>query len=204
MSYNPNWFYSSLAQCAAAVVGLMGAVLASCLQQQLAAAYVTYNEVATLVTKFRATSQFWIRNNHQPFSQFIDRRIAEVESALDQGDTTITVNQEVHFEGGSRSGPDRIMPVDQNVLEKYKVLRAASKETVAILEGLTTVDNIEDLRAMELSLAQLETILPADVSRDFISRWRDSIRSIEKAYTTHLSTVSIRIPTILTVVLGWL
>ncbi len=35
MSVDPNWFYSSLAQCTAAIVGLLGALLVSRLQQQL-------------------------------------------------------------------------------------------------------------------------------------------------------------------------
>ena len=35
MILDPNWFYSSIAQCAAAIIGLLGAILATKLQAQL-------------------------------------------------------------------------------------------------------------------------------------------------------------------------
>ena len=35
MTNDPNWFYSSIAQCTAAIIGLLGAILATKLQSQL-------------------------------------------------------------------------------------------------------------------------------------------------------------------------
>jgi hypothetical protein len=132
MSYDPNWFYSSLAQCAAAVVGLLGAVLTTRIQQQLTGAHLTYEEVAGQVRELRAT----IRSREkevQNFLTFVDRRIPEIQSALDQSSPEIHVNEEVELWGSSRSGSSAWpIWVDQSVLENYEALRTPAKDTLAV------------------------------------------------------------------------
>ena len=48
MTPDPNWFYSSIAQCAAAIIGLLGAILATRLQQQLSDSELEHNTLLSL------------------------------------------------------------------------------------------------------------------------------------------------------------
>lgn len=45
MILDPNWFYSSIAQCAAAIIGLLGAILATRLQTQIAEAESVFRKL---------------------------------------------------------------------------------------------------------------------------------------------------------------
>lgn len=202
MSYDPNWFYSSLAQCAAAVVGLMGAILATRVQHELAMVQSTYEEVVRLARRFRAELQIYI-DELQKFFNFRGHLITEIEGALDRGETRIKVNGDVYINGGGSSG-ERTIEVNQGILEEYKKLHVSVGCAIAILRDYPNLDSIAHVRAMEPSLTRLETILSPDYPRNLIEGWCNSSRSIEKAYTTHLSAISIRIPSILTVILGWL
>ena len=181
MSYDPNWFYSSLAQCAAAVVGLLGAVLATRLQEQYSAVRTSYEEVAKQLRQLQQEFRNRIAEITS-FSAFADKRIEEIETAIKQGTTKITVNQEVYFLGGSSSGSDRALDVNKEILDNYKRLRSLVEPTGTVLQQQANLSKAQDLQHIEPAIARIP-ILPPDqhaVLNALIENWRNIIRSIER------------------------
>jgi len=74
MSYDPNWFYSTLAQCTAAVVGLLGAVIATRLQEQYANSRMSSEKVVGHLRRFRQTVLFRSEEISK-YSEFVNKRI---------------------------------------------------------------------------------------------------------------------------------
>ena len=74
MSPDPNWFYSSLAQCAAALVGLLGAVVVTRMQQQVLDARESANDLRNRLNLFRHDLQTLDPKVGALASTFIDSR----------------------------------------------------------------------------------------------------------------------------------
>lgn len=107
MTTDPAWFYSSLAQASAAIVGLIGAILGSRIIDQL---QLMRRERAEIAEQLRG--HFSVRPLHEPtiqrwqtFRSFLVREIAEHTRAIDRGQLTRTFTAEIgwDFTQGTRS-----------------------------------------------------------------------------------------------------
>jgi hypothetical protein len=83
-TYDPNWFYSSLAQSAAGIVGLLGAILTTRLQQQIERA--TEQRIATLTaTKVFDSQLREMTARLSRYSEHAPKQIEELKSWLQSG-----------------------------------------------------------------------------------------------------------------------
>lgn len=202
MNYDPNWFYSSVAQCVAAVVGLLGAVLATRLQQQIGEVCATFDEVAKLLHILRdlllrlaAVTQF---------REFAHRRIAEIQAALERGEAQLQVNQEIRFWGGTSSGSPWTIEVDDRLLANYEHLRRIAEPTISELQLHRSLATVQDARLVDAAIVKLQGALPSEGADGVITKLQKSIRAIEAANDVHLGRASVLIPAIFAAILGWL
>jgi hypothetical protein len=203
MPPDPNWFYSSLAQSAAAVVGLLGAVLATRLQQQLHEVGASFQRVAKLLAQLRET----LRSRAdaiQNYIRFADVRIGEIEAALNRGETRLQVTQEVSFWGGSRSGSPWTVDLSKEALQEYRDLRASASPRIALLQKYRSLATVQDALAADGDLAALHAQLPATVAQGAIPDLRASIDQIVITNGEHRRIASIAVPATFVTILGWL
>ena len=109
--------------------------------------------------------------------------------------------------GGSSSGSDRALDVNKEILDNYKRLRSLVEPTGTVLQQQANLSKVQDLQHIEPAIARIVSILPPDqhaVLNALIENWRNIIRSIEKANEVHVRAAVIRVPGIVTGILGWL
>jgi hypothetical protein len=116
---DPAWFYSSLAQATAGLIGLLGGVLILRLQQQSVSIQESRDRVLTEFSQLR-TSATSMLQNATTFIEWVKDDIRAIEDAMRSGATTREVNQERDPFGGSRSGSSWRVPVSSAALEGRK------------------------------------------------------------------------------------
>src|SRR5688572_21783010 len=144
MALDPNWFYSSLSQCCAAVVGLLGAVLASRLQQQLAAARISHAHLLEMVAslKRQATNDLtWLPQ----YAEFTNYRAQVANQALNASSRVFRLDREVFFGGGSQAGGLRDYPIDPITATK---LDESARLTRALLDQSQSISRGADVASI--------------------------------------------------------
>jgi hypothetical protein len=106
----PAWFYSSLAQATAGLIGLLGGVLILRLQQQSVAIQESRDRILTELSQLR-TSATSMLQTATGFIEWVKDDIRAIEDALRSGATTREVSQECDPFGSSHSGPPWRVPV---------------------------------------------------------------------------------------------
>jgi hypothetical protein len=98
---DPAWFYSSLAQAAAAIIGLLGAILLAQLLRHADDMAKSRNE---LVTRFRAQRSFGKERRAwaEEYKGFLQERIAALQAQEAQGIGALAIHKEMSW--SSRSG----------------------------------------------------------------------------------------------------
>src|ERR1700694_2972395 len=93
---DPSWFYSSMSQASAAIIGLMGGLLLSRLLQQLS---VVRESRALLVLDFVAirTAAWSARTFVQQYAFYIERQLPLMKKAFAEGQRAWQVGQRDHF-----------------------------------------------------------------------------------------------------------
>jgi hypothetical protein len=99
----PAWFYSSLAQATAGLIGLLGGVLILRLQQQSVAIQESRDRILTELSQLR-TSATSMLQTATGFIEWVKDDIRAIEDALRSGATTREVSQECDPFGSSHSG----------------------------------------------------------------------------------------------------
>lgn len=202
MNHDPNWFYSSLAQCAAAIVGLLGAFLAVRLHEQYANARSTYGTVANQLKQLRQEFQKRLADV-EAFASFADQRIQALKTALVEKKGEITVSEELEFWGSRRAGKRWLFDVSKENLDRYIQRRQLVEPTIVVLKPLTMLRSCEDLQLIEQAIARLVAMLPVELHSSF-ENWRSLMQTVDNANEFHLRNVDIKVPTSVTIILGWL
>jgi len=99
---DPNWFYSFLSQSAAAVIGVLGAVLVSRLLQALLEARAS---AARVIDSFVATRNALVArtNEIEGYAAFLADKLPPLQALLDRGESTFDTTHWQEF-GTSTSG----------------------------------------------------------------------------------------------------
>jgi hypothetical protein len=202
MSYDPNWFYSSLAQCAAAVVGLLGAVLATRLQEQYVNVRASHEEVSKLIRQFR--EQVCSQINHiDSYATFADDRIREIENALDLQQTQLLVTREISFWGSNSSGSGWSIDINKEILSNYQKYRSLVNPTLSLLALHTEPQNVKDVATVEKTLVELRKILPNECF-NLIESLQNIDIAVSNANVYHRRIASVRIIATVAAIQAWL
>jgi len=199
---DPNWFYSSASQCAAAGVGLLGAVLAARLQEQYLDVRSSYEEVARLIEELRGEVRARL-NGVRAFGRFAERRVRELTEAREQGKASLPVTQELSFWGGETAGSPWPLSTDDTVLNKYRFLLEYVEPAIEQLQTHAGMPSMPAAAALSDALRKLETTLPHDLQGPMGELHR-RLDELTEADAAHQRVASVRVPAVVTAILAWL
>ncbi|HEV8398795.1 MAG TPA: hypothetical protein VGQ18_03035 [Gemmatimonadales bacterium] len=138
---DPAWFYSSLAQASAAIVGLVGAVLGSRILDHVTLMRTERKEVDRFIGAVRQTldarAEEW-----RTFRQYLDREIQADKQALSEGKVTRDVNEAWTFGSRSRIGlqATHVTPHLQDLEQNLSTLERVSPCYGALPTGGLEID----------------------------------------------------------------
>lgn len=191
---DPNWFYSSIAQCAAAVVGLLGAVLSGRLQEQRARVRESHEEVSVAIRNLRAAVRSTIDR--------LEAHIAWTES-LGKPEGPLVLKQKLT---ALWSGAEIGSHVDISIaeIETAHVRSAAARILITALEHPRAPSNILDLGLLAAAYAHASAVLQTDEDRRPIETWQLQIEGIQGAHRHHRAVASVSGAIVFTSILGWI
>jgi len=143
---DPSWFYSSLAQATAGLIGLLGGVLILRLQQQSVATRESRDRVLTEFSQLR-TSATSMLQNATGFIEWVKDDIRAIEDALRSGATMREVSQERDPFGSSQVGSPWRVPVSPAALEGRKRDLRIAATLAPHYAALAAVPNADGLDA---------------------------------------------------------
>lgn len=156
---DPNWFYSSLAQSAAAIIGLLGAVLVSRLLQQLSVVRESKSILIQDYLKLRSSLHGTSRHL-QDYVAFLIREIPEINKALEQGYSDREVSHEITFSGSRGSSESWRVPVSQEILSDRRRDLNLCQITIPALESTIAIVKLSDLDQALIRIRELEPRFP--------------------------------------------
>lgn len=201
MTLDPNWFYSSLAQSAAAIVGIVGSVLVVRLQAQLETAKRNKEHILPL---FLASRSRWIAHfiSMKGLVAYIERMRPIVMQALDSGATELKVGEKVTFTANACQSPPWSIQISPVTLETYE-----RDKTAAILLGdaLGSLSRIKELHKLGSNRSTFEGIRLSvpDEAYGIVDSVLADLTRIAEPIARHSIQTSVHISIILTVVLAW-
>lgn len=201
MTLDPNWFYSSLAQSAAAIVGIVGSVLIVRLQSQLETARRNKEQFLRTFLECRGR---WLTlaSSMIAFMEYIDRTRPLVAQALERGEAQLQVGEEIHFVG-SRGGSPWLMPISPETLANFEHEKKAASLLANAVSTLSKVQDLHDLVNHFSSFEGLRNVLPKEahsIVEGVVNDLRRQVQPIER----HTIQTSVWTSIVLTVVLAWL
>jgi hypothetical protein len=163
---DPAWFYSSLAQVAATIVGLIGAVLGARIVDHIA---LMRSERRDLDVSVRQICQ-GISERIESFAEYKQFATAEIEQdklALGQGFTTRRINRMLSLGGGSRSGTPWEVQIDEQMKELERNLVFINEwKARGLYQVLSGPISEGDLRFYAQNLRQYAENLPGQPDAD--------------------------------------
>ncbi len=202
MSLDPNWFYSSLAQSAAGLVGLLGAVLAARLQEQ----YGRILETATVEMKLLEALRIHLDGKLAEAKQYIafaDKRIQDLAAAMAERLPTLTVSEELDLWRSSTSGGARACGATSEELQRYKKQRAFAQNVATHWSKGAILTTLADARTMRLGAEELLK-QAADGVRAPLDYCIVLVVRAEEADRKHQNAASVRLPVAVVAVIAWL
>jgi hypothetical protein len=191
---DPNWFYSSLAQCGAAVVGLLGGVLVTRLQRQIAEA----SEARRPFVHWRQQLRQAVGQAHLGAGEFereLEDLIARGEESLRRGGEPITVGirQEfsTHQSGGVVHNNQR---VTWELIETQKARHRITRDTHELLGRIASAERVDTLAPLSDRLQEFAARAGSDagaIISDYPARIQATAEAARKLRTTALPTASV-------------
>jgi hypothetical protein len=173
VALDPNWFYSSLAQCGAAVVGLLGGVLVTRLQRQIAETQEPRRAFDQWRTDLAATLR-----QHVPRAEEFRQ---EIEALLDKAagpvelkgtpPTTFGVRQQ--FPAPSNSAIVNNYAVTAELLQQQRERLSVVTEATRLLRALQGAKTPEEACAVSAQLQMLDSKAGSDagpIAADYVAR----------------------------------
>ena len=160
MQLDPNWFYSSLAQSAASVVGLLGGVLATRLQQQIVEVrelrlqaeqhlQQLAREYSTVVTPLRV------------YTTWSASQVAALEERLSSAENSFSYP--VWYAPFEKSEPASV-GLSEHMLAIERARHCAAADLLPVLEQFAAANSVAALRVLTEGLGVLGTKMPDDMS----------------------------------------
>ncbi len=199
---DPNWLYSSLAQCAAALVGLIGAVLATRLQTQIALVRDATEKLSLRLRELRDSPRDVIARLGE-FERFASQRIPALEEAIRAGQNRIEVNRELDIWGNSRGGSGMWVPATSEAIDQLKAQVAILPAMNGALDQCSRLRTPQEARALRGPLEAVLSRIPSErayMIRDYLDR----LTLVERAHDLSDTAASVRVPAVMTAILGWL
>lgn len=201
MTLDPNWFYSSLAQSAAAIVGIVGSVLVVRLQAQLETAKRNKEQ---FLRKFIECRGQWLAQaaSMNAFVNYIDRTQPLVAQALERGATQLQVTEEFKF-GSSSSGSSWPMSISPTTLETFDQNKKAASMLSDALSKLARIRELHNFASHFSIFENLRRLLPEE-AHFIVDGVQNDLRRLIEPISRHTTQTSIKTSVILTAVLAWL
>lgn len=199
---DPNWFYSTLAQSTAGIVGLLGALLATHLQRQLREARLARGQMA-------ARHREWLemrRIGADRLVQYIawaPGYIEELRTALASPDRTIGLRERLTISGRMPADPQSRLSVSEVDIDREEVkLRDAQaiREVIEEPREIRSISQAVDL--LMLLFNRTSGVHDPEIS-DVLFRHAEALNLLLAADMALRESTSLRTPGILLGVLTW-
>jgi hypothetical protein len=200
---DPNWFYSTLAQSAAALVGLLGAITAGRIQEQYQTSRASLARMIEVLRGYRGFIQS-LRQGVERFRAFNRKHIADARSYLDDGLKGLPVDSIVDFWGGGWSGARREIEISEGYIERQKTFLAHADQLIAAVDPHLSAATPEEILAAFRVIAALKKTLPEELHEEIDKSLPAAQIGIERALGEHAATTSIRTPGMIVGTMAWL
>jgi len=137
------------------------------------------------------------------FERFAAERIPALEDAAAKGQNRIEVNREIDIWGNSRGGSGLLVPATTAAIDDLKAQLALAPALRATLEQCSQIRTPQNARALRVPLEAVMARLPSErayMIRDFLDR----LTLVERAHDMSETAASVRVPAVMTAILGWL
>lgn len=128
----PEWFYSSLAQAAAAIVGLIGAILGTRILDQIAIVHAEKQRVDERINNVHSLIRRRIEWLPQ-FREYLEADVREDQATIARGTSRRQIHHESHWGGGTSGGVWSSEVNDKSIAQKLENLRVLDFLTQAYL-----------------------------------------------------------------------
>jgi hypothetical protein len=145
MSLDPNWFYSSLAQCSAAFVGLIGAILATKIQTSNA------NAIESSINLEKLLKAYMLKYINMcealvDYRDYLSELKDKINEAKNIGANSISVNHEVTEGGGvSKYATPKIVEITDDMTSNIDYEIYAINRVLGICDSKKTIYSISDV-----------------------------------------------------------
>ena len=202
---DPNWFYSSLAQCAAAIVGLLGAVMIARLQNQVADLQLTMTELRQLVSPVLRDA-YLRRSEVAAFEAFAADRILLLKTSLAEGKDRVEVSAVVDLFGMASSTGHFSTEVSEAIiqaLEKDLSLAAQLRGILTRVLDITEFAAPAEVGRLHGDLREIQARLPV-VQQSRLGQIVQPMPALENGLAARRAKASVRVPAVMTGIVAWL
>lgn len=199
---DPNWFYSSIAQSGAAVVGLLGGVLATRLQTQFAEARAARAALAAAVSTYRDE----VEEMEAPVARYCRSArdyVYPLALAEDRKETHAELPPRRHLRGNGISSAERVAVDSQTAEELAERSRGAVQLRESFDAALTTASRIElerlgtRLEELRATSKDAEVRGVAQTARQAVEQLLLPVRHLEAATSIKTALVVLVVLTLL-------
>lgn len=196
---DPSWFYSSMSQASAGIIGLMGGLLLSRLLQQLS---VVRESRSQLVQDFVAirTSAWSAQTFVQQHASYLVAQLPAMKKAFAEGQRSWQVGQWSSFRG-SGSGTQVLVLADE--IPKYERELVVSNEFLAAIDSVRQLTTLDDLDKQAAGLRQRSKEWP-EKAKEWIDDLVPQLERLAHRCRTHSESVLPRNAVAMLGILGWL
>jgi hypothetical protein len=196
---DPNWFYSSLAQCVAAIVGLLGAVLASKLSEQYKIVKESAHSLEIRNNNFDKTLSAQ-RSHIQRLWDHLAKKASRLKDAIKNNLSVIELDDNITF--SSVSGHIGLHANDEvlNECNAMFTLAGTIKDHLHLVSDTRTKRSLAKVDAMIMGLRDIKDVHANNIATQFENHYREITAHVDK----HNELASIRLPGFFSGVLIWL
>jgi hypothetical protein len=200
---DPNWFFSTLAQSAAAVIGIVGGFFVSRLLQQSATVESSkahlLDDFVGLRNRFHTSA-----DGLRAFVGWTEEVLPLARAALERGEPSIEITHQVSFRGGAWSGGQAsayaVSPAQLDELDREQAL---ALELVPLLDGVVRLTNVADLRRATAAIEDRLDAIPENARAPY-RQLIDDADALSRSADAHTAQAVPPYTRALLVLLAWL
>lgn len=200
---DPNWFFSTLAQSAAAVIGIIAGFFVSRLLQQSATVESSkahlLDDFVALRNRFHTTG-----DGLRAFVGWTDEVLPLARQALERNEPTIQITHQVSFRGGAWSGGQAVgYDVSPAKVAEMERERSVAVELLPRLDAVVRLTNVADLRRATAEVEDRLDEVPENARAPYVQLIDDADR-LARAADAHTAQAVPPYTRALLVLLAWL
>lgn len=199
---DPSWFFSSLAQATAAIVGLLGAIL---LSQLLRHGDDMARSRSAIVERFigQKMGARNLKSTAEQYGRFLRERTAALETALGQGKSTLSVYSMMTWNSNRSGGSPEEIAVDPKSIDQMKADARITREVSQALDELALSIHPEDSSRLSESFKDMSRNWP-DVPKRWAQSFATELDAISASIQQHKARTMSRRVLLLLFILVWL